>query len=242
MMLRNTLLKRALVVFTAISMYCMSAAADRHLEVGGYLTTTTVLDDSFEFFTTDYMVLDHWGLDLRAEVLEIRDTLHLLPFVSYRYTSTNGSPMLTYEPMDTALSMHDVDAGLRGRVWFLPWLGAYTQLYTGISRVFMSGEINNGGESGMLNEYRDKSTEWNIGAGLGVEVRLSPWLLEKSNIRRFNFGGELGVGFIKRTETKFNPTLEGGDDLSLTNVHTTQFGSVDLSGVVFQMGLTISFL
>ena len=239
---RNTQLIRAFIVFAAISMFGMSASADKHLEVGGYLTTTTVLDDSFEFFTTDYMVLDQWGLDIRAEVTEIKETLHLLPFVSYRYTSTNGSPMLTYEPMDTALTMHDLDAGLRGRVWFLPWLGAYTQLYTGLSHVAMRGNISDDGESGMLNEYRDKRTVWNIGAGLGLEVRISPWRLERSNIRRFNFGGELGVGFIKRNEVAFSPTLEGGDDLSLTNVETVDFGNVDLSGVIFQMGLTIRFL
>ncbi|MBN2719401.1 MAG: hypothetical protein JXX14_26355 [Deltaproteobacteria bacterium] len=233
---------RCLFVVTLIALLSPIAMADRHLEAGGYLSSNTVLDDSFAFFTQHKMVLNQWGVDLRAEVLDVKDTLHLLPLISYRYATSDGSPYIGGSEMGTTLNAHEVDAGLRGRVWFLPWMGGFAQLQTGITHVQMKGEIDNHGQTGMYNRYSGNTNEWNLGATMGVEFRISPWQMERMGIKRFNFGGEIGVGFVKRTAANFTPTLEGGDDLSLPSVQTVDFGNLDLTGVVFQLGMTISFL
>ena len=237
------LYNRMMCIITILSAISTTVfATDRHLETGAYLTTTTVLDDSFEFFSDDTMVLDSWGLDVRAELWNVNGTLHLLPVVSYRYANVGGSPHLPAGLMNTSLILNEVDAGLRGRVWFLPWLGGFAQLQTGISHIAMEGVINNAGQEGMYNKYRDKDVEWNIGALMGLEIRISPWRMERAHIDWLNIGAEIGVGFIKRTEANFSPTLKGGDELSLTNIQTVDFGNIDLSGIVFQAGLTASFL
>lgn len=232
----------SIVLFITLTVLLMSIAvsAKPHLEVGAMGTSTTVLDDCFEFFASDYMVLGSYGFDLRVEVAEVKERLHLLPFVTYRYGNSYGAPMITDDYMDTSLDVHDLDVGLRVRSWFLPWLGGYVQLYTGLSHIKMKGEIDQY-EEGMHYLYEDSKNKWNLGGTFGVELRFSPALLKKHNITRFNFGGELGVGFVKRGQTNFTPTLDGGDEFSLNDVQTVNFGDIDLSGVVFQFGFNFSF-
>lgn len=232
---------RFFITLVSIMTLCHQAYAERHLEVGGYLTTTTVPDDSFAFFSSDTTVLPQFGPDIRFEVADIRDTVHLLPYLAYRYGAANGDPIINSGIMHTGLILHDISAGLRGRIWILSWLGGYAQVFTGVSFINMEGEIDQNGQTGMHNRYVDDAVKWHVGGGLGLELRVSPRQLEKTSLRRLNFGGEIGMGFVKRMQTNFNPTLEGGDDLSLSNVKTTNFGDIDLSGVLFQMGLTVSF-
>ncbi|MBN2342296.1 MAG: hypothetical protein JXX29_14670 [Deltaproteobacteria bacterium] len=236
-----------LTILTAVTIVSISATAlaKPHVEISALGTTNTILDDSFEFFAIDTMVHDTWGVDVRVEVLEIKDVLHLLPFVAYRYGASTGYPEWVTGTVQTDLATHDLDVGARMRGWFLPWLGAYAQLFTGISHIQMEADATSDyayNTIGSRHLYRDDKTKWNLGATVGMELRISPRLLKQHGITRFNFGGEMGVGFMKRMTTNFNPSLEGGDDLSLDRADTVNFGDIDLSGVVFQFGLTVSFL
>lgn len=228
---------------SAMCLLCASpTAAKPHIELGLNITTTTVLDNRYEFFSSDYLVQDTYGFDVRVEVLEIKKILHLLPIISYRYGSSYGSPMLVGDYMDTILESHDLEVGLRMRGWLLPWLGAFAQLHTGVTHLNMSGELSNSDNPGMRTTYECTKNKWNIGGLAGVEFRISPKVLKRANINRFNFGGEIGVGFLKRAKTNFNPELTGGDENSLDSVQTVDFGHIDFSGVVFQTGMTLSFL
>ncbi|MBN2802900.1 MAG: hypothetical protein JXR91_07385, partial [Deltaproteobacteria bacterium] len=84
-------------------------------------------------------------------------------------------------------------------------------------------------------------TRWNAGAGIGLEFRISPERLKRKGMTKFNFGGEIGVGFIKRGTAEFKPKLSGGDEYSIKDINTASFGTFNASGVTMDMGLILSF-
>jgi hypothetical protein len=237
-------MKRIFFALLSIALFSAPglARADRHLELTLDVTPTAVLDDSFEFFASSRLAMDSYGADVRFEVADVKDALHILPFISYRYARESGYPEFADNgAMNTDIRVRDLTGGVRLRGWFLPWLGAFGQASAGATFIDMRGELDQLGNEGMKDTYAAKKTKWNLGASFGAEFRISPNYLKRKKIRNFNVGGEIGFGFIKRGRTNFKPSLSGGDEYSIEADRTVNFGDFDLSGITFNLGLTFSF-
>lgn len=234
-------MKRTIVFLAAavvISVISPVASADAHLELGLDVSPTLVQDPAFEAFSSSDLRSDRFGADLRVEVASFWRNIKLLPVIGYRISLDDGSP---YDQFDTALQTHDLFAGLRFRGWFKPWMAAFLQVTGGACWARMEADISdiNGGMG--LDEYRARDVTWTVEGLVGLEFRLSPAFLARRGITRFNFGGEIGGGYLRRGEMQIDPELGGGDEHSLPVEQIEPWGDVNLSGWVVQIGLTLSF-
>jgi len=223
---------------TCIFLFANSSFANTHLELGLTANTVIVHDEAYEAFSPDKLTMNRYGLDLRVEVFEFAKRFHLLPVIGYRFSQDTGNP---YNIIDTKIQTHDFDAGIRLRAWITPWLGGFAQVTGGLMLTQMTGTIESDGQTSMKTEYSDSQTSWALSGLLGAEVRFSPLLLEKIEIRKFNLGAEISAGYVRRGNVKFSPTVDGGDKHSLDIVQTADLGSLNLSGWVIQFGITLSF-
>ena len=214
------------------------AAADVKLELGIDLSPTLLQDPAFEAFSSDDLRSDRFGGDLRLQVASLGNNIKLLPVVGYRVSLDEGDP---FYQMETVLQTHEAFAGLRFRGWFKPWLGAFIQVTGGACWAVVEGGIETWEGEGAREDYSAEAVTWTVEGLLGVEFRLSPAFLARRGVTRFNFGGEIGVGYNRKGEMEVTPKLEGGDENSLPVRQTEPWGAVNLSGWVAQVGITLSF-
>ncbi len=238
--MKNFLIIITGVLILLVSLQSQAENSGKHLEFGIYMAPAIVFDHNYEFFSSDSMALMNHGADLRFDTGEIGGRFHFLPFVSFRHNHDTGEPMIADAYMQTVFNANDLCGGLRFRGWFLSWFGAYVQGFGGATFVHMKGDLDDM-RATMFNTYQDDDTVWNAGGGIGVEFRISPAVMKKHGITKFNFGGEIGVGFIMRGDINFKPVLEGGDELSLTDVRSVDFGNFNTSGVTINTGITFNF-
>ena len=225
----------ALAVIICVS---PSLRADPHLEVGFAASPVIIQDGGFEAFSEDLLRADRFGVDVRVEVATFWKNVHLLPLVGYRFALNEGR---VYDMMDTRLATNDFFAGLRLRGWFQPWLGVFVQATGGVSLLRMGAEIDDVSGVGARSEYEDDAVTWSAEGLLGLELRLSPAMLTRRGVERFNFGGELSFGYVRKGAVGFEPDPTGGDDYSLPVEGTADWGELNTSGWVIQVGLTFSF-
>jgi len=115
-------------------------------------------------------------------------------------------------------------------------------VHGGLLLAYMQGKnsdyyVNDGKSSSF--SANDKT--WFAGGLLGVEFRLSPKMLNRRHVNRFNFGGWIGVGYNRRGNISFTPTADGGDKYTLDIRQSTDWGTINLSGFIIKTGLTVSF-
>lgn len=235
----------ALAATTAIALAAVTAGADVHLEVGLQVTPTELQDPGFEAVSSDDLSLLRAGGDVRLEAGSVGG-VHFLPLIGYRFGIDEGNP---YYVMDTRIVTSDFLAGLRVRGWLLSWLGLFAEAHGGLFWVRLRADVDNSYDdyaydaaSGARNEYLDDQVTWTVGGLGGLEVRISPRWLEQRDITRFDFGAELGAGYIRRGALEFEPELQGGDEHSLAVGQTANWGDLNLSGWFVQVGITFSFL
>jgi hypothetical protein len=233
----------AAALAAAVVVGATGAAADKHLEVGLALTPTIFHDQGYEAFSASDLAVTRFGADLRFEVATVAGHVRLVPLIAYRYSFDEGSP---YDTLETRIKTNDFLAGLRLRGWIGDWFGVFLEGHAGLVWARVRGDVDVGYDSydyvGARERYTDEALTWSAGGLAGIEFRLSPAMLTRRGVERFNFGAELGVGYIGRGDLEIEPTLEGGDEHSLPVAQTADWGTLDLSGWMIQIGVTFSFL
>ncbi len=214
------------------------ALADTHLEIGLAATPTVVQDPALEAYSEKDLRMGRFGADIRLEVASFWRDIHLLPFIGYRGAVDDGDP---FGMMETGLKTHDFFAGFRFRGWFQPWLGFFLEASGGLLLARMTGDIWSAEGTGAKSRYEDDQLTWSAGGLAGMELRLSPAMLTRRGVTKFNFGGEIGAGYVRRGDISFSPELTGGDEYSLPVESTADWGEINLSGWFIQVGLTFSF-
>lgn len=212
--------------------------ADTHMEIGVAATPTVVQDPALEAYSETDLRMGRFGGDIRLEVASFWRDIHLLPFIGYRGALDEGYP---FGMIETGLKTHDFFAGFRLRGWFQPWLGVFVEASGGLLLARMTGDISIDEGTGARSRYEDDQLTWSAGGLLGMELRLSPAMLTRRGVTKFNFGGEIGAGYVRRGDIEFSPELSGGDEHSLPVESTADWGDINLSGWVVQIGLTFSF-
>jgi len=232
--------RATLIAALAAAAICLSspAQARTHLELGLELSPTMVQDPAFEAFSEDDLRAVSFGFDARVEVASLWRNAKLLPVIGYRVALDEGAP---YGVLDTSLTTHDLFAGLRLRGWLKPALGVFLQVTGGACWIRAEGSLTEYLGDGSRTSYDGDDVTWSVGGLAGLEFRLSPAMLERRGVRRFNFGGEIGGGYLRRGEVEIDPSLGGGDENSLPVGQTESWGALNLSGWVFQIGVTLSF-
>jgi hypothetical protein len=226
------------IIGLALLLVSPNAQADIHLEIGVAATPTVVQGPALEAFSEKDLRMGRFGGDIRLEVASFWRDIHLLPFIGYRGATDEGYP---FGMVETGLNTHDFLAGFRFRGWFQPWLGFFLEASGGLLLARMTGDIWIDEGTGARSRYEDDQKTWSAGGLLGMELRLSPTMLARRGVTKFNFGGEIGAGYIRRGDISFSPELVGGDEHSLPVESTTDWGEINLSGWVVQVGLTFSF-
>lgn len=233
----------ALAAAAALATVGGAAAARQHLELGLALTPTMFHDPAYEAFSTSDLAVTRFGGDLRFEVATIAGHVRLVPLIGYRYSWDEGSP---YDTLETRIATNDFLAGLRLRGWIGNWFGVFLEGHAGLLWARVTGDVDVGYDTydyaGARERYRDDVLTWTAGGLAGIEFRLSPAMLNRRGVERFNFGAELGVGYIGRGDLEIEPSLEGGDEHALPVGQTADWGTLDLSGWMIQLGVTFSFL
>jgi len=239
-MLRTTI---AVTAAAALMLAVSAAAADLKLELGLEFTPTNLQDTGYEAVSSDDLSVYRAGGDIRLDTGSLGG-IHLVPFIGYRFGYDEGEP---YYELDTQIMTSDFLAGLRVRGWVLSWLGLFAEAHGGLFWVRLDGEIIDdsylyGETAGARDRYQDDQLTWSAGGLAGVEVRISPRWLESRGVTWFDFGAELGAGYIRRGAVAFKPDLQGGDEHSLPVGQTAEWGEIDMSGWFVQLGLTFTFL
>ena len=103
-------------------------------------------------------------------------------------------------------------------------------------------EYNNAGSRNTRKTYKDRVATWSAGFLVGLETHLSRPRLKAKGNDWFCFGGELALGYIRRGNLAFNPTLDGGNENTIETVSAGAWGDINLSGFVLQLGATLYFL
>lgn len=231
----------AIVLAGTVFLFGHNAVADNRLQVGLVLEPTRINDEAYEFFSSDNVAFGSYGIDIRVLALDTKSGIQLLPMVGYRHGFDEGYPSLWNDTMQTSIRMQDLFGGLRVRGWITPWFGLFGQVNGGVSFLNMEGELDSIDQPGMRALYVDKKAKWTIRGMVGADFRISPTYLKSKCIDKFNFGGEIGFGFVKRGQTNFYPTLEGGDDNSIAVGQTHNFGDINLTGWFIHLGLNFYF-
>ena len=226
------------IIGLALLAFSPGAQADTHLEIGLAATPTVVQDPAREAFSETNLSMGRFGGDIRLEVASFWKNIHLLPFIGYRGAKDEGYP---FGMIETSLKTHDFLAGFRFRGWFQPWLGVFLEASGGLLLAHMTGDIWIDEGTGERSRYKDDQMTWSAGGLAGMEFRLSPAMLTRRGVTKFNFGGEIGAGYTRRGDIEFSPELTGGDEHSLPVESTAEWGEINLSGWVIQIGLTFSF-
>jgi len=167
-----------------------------------------------------------------------------VPFIGYRFGLDEGDP---FHMIDTRIVTSDFLAGLRVRGWVLSWLGLFAEAHGGLFWVRLNGEVSDDSYlyeegAGVRDKYQDDEFTWTAGGLAGLEVRISPRWLKSRGVTWFDFGAELGAGYIRRGAVAFKPELSGGDEHSLPVGQTADWGELNMSGWFVQLGLNFTFL
>ena len=228
-------MKLSIITAAALTMASLQAGAEP-LEIGLALTPTFVQDDAYEAFSEGDLAATRFGLDLRSEILHIRG-FRIVPFVAYRTAFDDGNP---YGVVKTEVAMRDFLAGIRVRKGLATWLFVFAEASGGLLWVDMSGK----GQSNSLDvkeRYWDDQTTWSVGGLAGLETRISRNWLRSRGVRWFNFGVELGAGYVRRGDMTFDPELESGEEYDLPTESSGSWGEVNLSGWLIQIGACFKF-
>jgi len=231
------------MVLVSILLLVASRAGAEPLELGLDLSPTFLQDKNYEAFSSDRLSSLRLGADLRFEVGDV-DGFAFLPMVGYRYASDSGT-MRSMVKND--LTLHDVLVGLRVRKGLQSWLAVFAEVSGGMlyadldSRIQSQSDYRVTGDMGTRDRYQDHQFTWSACGLAGLEFTLSKKWLESRNVDSFNFGGEIGAGYIRRGDIGFRPGLEGGDENSLHAAEEPSWGDVNLSGWLIQIGLEFRF-
>lgn len=239
---------RYLVIAIFIAVLSISAtktAKAQPLELGINASPTIYTDQAYEGFSADDLYSIRFAGDLRLEVANLGG-FKIVPFLGYRFGSDTGSP---YYILDTELTMHDFLGGFRVRKGLVKWMGVFLELSGGVLWVQMNASPYEGYDGsygyegsgvGERDEYKDNQITWSAGGLVGLEFYLPKAWMRSRGVKRFNFGGEIGAGYIRRGDMTFEPTLEAGTDNSIDST-TLAWGDLNLSGWVIQAGVSFKF-
>ncbi len=214
----------------------MAAAASANtLELGAFFGPQMVHDTRYEAFSDNDLNTFAVGADLRAEVADF-EGFKLLPVLGYRFFRDQGSPFF----MNTTFWGHDFNAGLRVRKGLLSWMGLFVEARGGLfwGRVLGDAYVQGPVVKAL---YRDDAATWTAGGAGGVEFRISPSYLRSRGIDKFNFGGELSAGYLRRGDLKLKPKLESGGENALETTDSSPWGRVNTSAAVIQMAFVVHF-
>lgn len=234
-----------LIAAIALVLAAAAAAADVKLEVGLEVTPTELQDTGYEAVSSDDLSLLRAGGDIRLDTGSVSG-VHFVPLVGYRFGIDEGNP---YYVLDTRLVTSDFIAGLRVRGWLLSWLGLFVEAHGGLFWARLRADLDSYYDGyayddsvGVRQRYEDDEFTWTAGGLGGVEVRLSPRWLKQRGVTWFDFGAEIGAGYIRRGTVAFKPVLKGGDEHSLPVGQTADWGDLNMSGWFVQLGVTFTFL
>jgi hypothetical protein len=235
-------MKRIVAVMVCVGLTGLAAAASaERLEIGLVGSPMWLQDEHYEAFSTDELFISRFGLDIRSEVGALAG-FSFVPLLGYRFASDEG---LIFWDIDTELTMHDIFAGLRVRRELLSWLGVFLQIDAGALVTGMNAQMTTNEfpySLGSRDSYEDRQVTWSAGAHIGLETYISRRWLESKGVDWFCFGGELSFGYVRRGDLTFDPDLEGGDDNALFAETLGDWGEVNLSGLVLQLGAVIYFI
>jgi hypothetical protein len=237
--MKTTMIACLCALFMAVAH--TTAAAEPRLELGMAVAPVFISDESWEFFDNDFSPLTQFNLDLRVRAFTIANTVSLLPFVSWRIGGSDGRVFIDASRMKTDIQVNDLFGGLRVKGWFKPWIGAFAQVGLGASFIKMSADIPLTENSYGDYRYEDDKAKFFLSGLMGAELRVSPAVLEKHGVKRFNFGGEFAMGLIKRSGTVFKASATGADDQAIVPDNEINFGSINLTGFALQFGLNLYF-
>ena len=214
------------------------------LELSLILEPSMLHDDVYEAFSDDNLYHTRLGADLRIKTGEV-DGWEFLPVLSYRFASDSGTPgnMLNNE-----LFIQDFLAGLRVRKELAFCLAIFIEAKAGLLWADLDSSISEergyefGDRIGTMRNYSDDAYTWTAGGLVGIETYISKKWLESRGVYNFNFGGELGLGYVRRGDLSFSPKLAGGDEHALPVTEAETWGDVNLSAFVIQLGIFVRFL
>jgi hypothetical protein len=235
----------AFVVLSAVNLLSVSARSER-LEFGIAASPTWLYDSSYEAFSEKDMYVTRFGVDIRSEVADLSG-FAFAPLVGYRFGRDMG--YITWD-IDTYLRTHDVFAGLRVKRELIPWLSVFAEIEAGAVIAVMDAAMNTDRNINMYSaedlnpsdEYEETKTTWSVGALVGLETHLSRRRLAARGNSWFCFGGEIAVGYLRRGDLTFDPSLRGGGDNAIAAETLGKWGDVNLSGLVLQVGASLYFL
>jgi len=233
-----------MIAALALLLFGGAASADVKLELGLQVAPTELQDRGYEAVSSDDLSLLRAGGDIRLDIGSSAG-LRFAPFVGYRFGVDEGDP---YYVLDTRIVASDFLAGLRVRGWMLSWLGLFGEVQGGLLWVRLRAEVDEYGgyaydpATGAREKYEDDEVTWTVGGLAGLEARISPRWLKKRGVTWFDFGAELGAGYLRRGAVAFKPDLVGGDEHSLPVGQTADWGDVNLSGWFVQLGVNFTFL
>lgn len=237
-------MKRCFTWTSFVSVFLLAASASaEHLEIGLAATPTFILDESYEALSSDeHLAIGTFGVDIRSQLADVRGFQFAL-FLGYRFGSDTGT---MYNALDTEFFSHDFRLGLRVRKDIISWLGIFAEAYGGVLLGYMNGTLNTASyyldnNLGLQDTYEDHHPTWSAGGQIGLEMHFSRAWLASKNIKRFCFGGELGVGYSAHGDLEFDPTLSGGGGSAVETQSLGKWGSVNTSGITFQIAGSVYF-
>lgn len=229
-------MKFSLKTLVFLSLFFVAAEASANtLELGAFFGPQFLQDARYEAFSDGDLSALAVGADLRTEVADFGG-FKLVPVLGYRVFRDQGSPY----SLNTTFWGHDFAAGLRIRKGLLSWLRVFVE---GRGGLFWGRTLVDSNVYGPVvrEDYRDDVMTWTAGGVGGVEFRISPSFLRSRGIDKFNFGGELSAGYLRRGDLKIEPKLESGGDNALDAVDSGSWGLVNPSAAVVQMAFVLHF-
>ena len=231
-----------LMILAAVMTLSVGARAER-VEVGLAATPTWLFDSGYAAFSEGDLFVGRLGVDIRSQVGTVGG-FQFAPLLGYRFGKDSG--FLTWD-IDTYLYTHDVYAGLRVRRELISWLSLFVEIDAGAMIAVMDADMYVGGDdpaySGEPKDaYSDTGATWNVSALFGVETHLSRRWLESRGNDWFCFGGEIAVGYARRGDISFDPSLNGGSDNAISSETLGEWGDVNLSGLIVQFAASLYFI
>ncbi len=216
----------------------LNSAAAEPLEVNMALTPTVLQDAAYEAFSEDDLSALRMGVDLRFEVANL-DGFKLLPLLGWRIATDEGYP---YQASNTELLLNDLFLGLRVRKGILSWLGVFVEAQGGLTWVDIEAksDMEMHGALAQRQDYKDSQLTWAAGGHAGIELQIPKSWLRKRNVKKFNFGGELSAGYIRRGDIDFHPKLEQGPQNAI-QANTQPWGNLNTSGWTIQIAANFRF-
>lgn len=241
--MKNICMKRRSFSFNAalllgLLLVASSARAER-LEVGLAVSPLLVLDNHYEAFSSGNRYAVSGGLDVRSEVVNLGG-FRLAPFIGYRYAADSGEP---HSVLETELRVHDFILGVRVRKGLTSWLGVLLDVKGGMLYADLEGELAEmyyDEDLDSRRRYAEQQLTWFAGAGAGLEFQISKSWLRSRGVRRFGFGGDVSIGYVKRGDLDLDPQLESSDENGI-KAETLPWGNVDISGLSLQLGVCAKF-